>query len=522
MLKNKKQDFRATMKSFHMAIMVLIGLAVFYSTERNALAASFSVSTITPGPTPYIGNVTLKVANLKSVDAVQFTVQPKAGSKTKPVSATYKLSYLKSQNYVNQSRSEMTIPIFGLYQDYNNTVVLKKVSQSSTKTVGGDGNEYDKVTIKIQTPSGDDYAYRHPTILKYPDTKNLSYSFIQLKSWAYGNTPIILDTDSEVRWVGTAGVGTQSSILYDNAFYISNGGSGLIRQEWDGRWSFVMDYYNDYNVNFTGHHNYDPGKKGFILEVNTDEWTECVNLEVGKNGEVLKIWNFADIIKTALLDGGESSQSVEAFVRTVGSSYGDSDWFHNNAVTYNKRDDSIIASGREDFVICIDYNTLKIKWILGDTAKAWYQNFTALRKYALTLEGSTLAPIGHHAVSITSDGCLLLHDNGLGSFNQSPGGSSRNYSAARKYQINPKKMTAKEIWRYDAYQYVYSPICSSVYEDAPNNYLIDFASVNWGQNVQLHGLDAKGKVAFIYRYDGCDWRYGWNAIPIHMENILFQ
>lgn len=517
MFNYKKQDSRATMKSFHVAVMVLIGLAVFYSTEISASAASFSVSKITPGSTPYISKVTLKVVNLKLVSGLQFTIQPKAGSKTKPVSATYTFSYLKSQGYVNQSKSEIIVPVFGLYQDYNNTVLLNTVSQLSNSAGGGGGGyTNDKVTIKIQTPPGDDYAYRHPTILKYPDTKNLSYSFIQLKSWFYGNTPIILDTDSEVRWVGTAGVGTISSILYDNAFYISNGGSGLIRQEWDGRWSFVMDYYNDYNVSFTGHHNYDPGKKGVILEVDTDEWTECVNLEVDKNGKVLKMWNFADIIKTALLEGGENLEAVEGFVRRY------DDWFHNNAVTYNKRDDSIIASGREDFVICIDYNTLKIKWILGDTAKAWYQNFTALRKYALTLVGSSLAPIGHHAVSITSDGCLLLHDNGLGSFYQSPGGSSRNYSAARKYQINPKKMTAKEIWKYDASQSVYSPICSSVYEDAPNNYLIDFASVNWGQNVQLHGLDAKGKVAFIYRYDNCDWSYGWNAIPIHMENILFQ
>lgn len=507
------KNFRFTIKTLGLGI---IGLAGFYSTEISANAASFSVSSITPGPTPYISYVTLKVANFKSMDAVQFTVQPKAGSKTKPVSATYNLSYLKAQGYLNKTRSEIIVPVFGLYQDYNNKVFLNTVFLNSETIASAFENRNNKVTIQIQTPPGDDYAYRHPTILKYPDTKNLSYSFIQLKSWAYGNTPIILDTDSEVRWVGTAGVGSISSILYDNAFYISNGGSGLIRQEWDGRWSFVKDYYNDYNVNYTGHHNYDPGKKGFILEVNTDEWTECVALEVDKNGEVLKRFNFADIIKTALLEGGEDMAAAEGFVRQV------DDWFHNNAVTYNKRDDSIIASGREDFVICIDYDTQKIKWILGDTAKAWYQNLTALRKYSLSLEGSTLAPIGHHAVSITRDGCLLLHDNGLASFNQSPAGISRNYSAARKYRINPRKMTAKEIWKYDASQSVFSPICSSVYEDAPNNYLIDFASVNWGQNVQLHGLDARGKVAFIYRYDGCDPSHGWNAIPIHMENILFQ
>jgi hypothetical protein len=499
----------------YVTVIGLIGLAVFHSTEISASAASFSVSKITPGPTPYISQVTLKVANLKLVNGLQFTIQPKAGSKTKPVSATYTLSYLKSQGYVNQSTSEIIVPVFGLYQDYNNTVSLNTVFPL-LKGGFASGPNFDKLTIQIRTPTGIDYAYRHPTILKYPDTKDLSYSFIQLKSWAYRNAPIILDTDSEVRWVGTAGVGTPSSILYDNAFYISNGGSGLIREEWDGRWSFVKDYSNAYDVTYTGHHNFDPGKKGIILEVDTTQWTECVALEVGKKGEVFSMWNFADIIKAAMLEGGENLGTVQGFVRLY------DDWFHNNSVTYNKWDNSIIASGREDFVICVNYDTKKIKWILGDTTKAWYQNFTALRKYSLTLEGTSLPPIGQHALSITSDGCLLLHDNGLQSFNQSPVGNSRFYSAARKYQINPTRMTAKEIWKYDASQSVYSPICSSVYEDAPNNYLIDFASVNWGQNVQLHGLDAKGKVAFIYRYDGCDWSSGWNSIPVHMENILFQ
>ena len=42
------------------------------------------------------------------------------------------------------------------------------------------------------------------------------------------------------------------------------------------------------------------------------------------------------------------------------------DWFHSNAVTYNRADDSLIVSSREDFLICIDYTTSAIKWILGD------------------------------------------------------------------------------------------------------------------------------------------------------------
>src|SRR2546423_5606830 len=79
-----------------------------------------------------------------------------------------------------------------------------------------------------------------------------------------------------------------------------------------------------------------------------------------------------------------------------------SDWFHNNAVTYNRADDSIAISSRENFVICLDYETSAIKWILGDTTKHWAQ-FPSLAQYALTLGPNTLPPIGQHALSVTYD-----------------------------------------------------------------------------------------------------------------------
>ena len=60
------------------------------------------------------------------------------------------------------------------------------------------------------------------------------------------------------------------------------------------------------------------------------------------------------------------------------------DWFHNNAVTYRASDDSLIVSSRENFVIALDYQSGAIKWILGDSTKAWYQ-YPSLRQYALTV-----------------------------------------------------------------------------------------------------------------------------------------
>ena len=55
-----------------------------------------------------------------------------------------------------------------------------------------------------------------------------------LKGYADPITPIIIDTEAEIRWVGTAGVGTIASGLFDNAFYLGSG-TQLLRTEFDGR-----------------------------------------------------------------------------------------------------------------------------------------------------------------------------------------------------------------------------------------------------------------------------------------------
>ncbi len=68
----------------------------------------------------------------------------------------------------------------------------------------------------------------NPTVIqpRLPGT-TLSYDFILLKNYADPITPIIIDSDAEIRWIGTAGVGAQNSILFDNAFYVTSGTSLL-------------------------------------------------------------------------------------------------------------------------------------------------------------------------------------------------------------------------------------------------------------------------------------------------------
>jgi hypothetical protein len=85
---------------------------------------------------------------------------------------------------------------------------------------------------------------------------------------------------------------------------------------------------------------------------------------------------------------------------------------------------------------------------------------------------------------------------------------------------------ATEVWNFPMNQNIFCPFCSSVYEDAPYNYLIDYAFVNGGQPgrpsfAQFLALDADGEKIFYYQYGtvGCNTAY--NSIPIHLENTKF-
>lgn len=487
----------------HAVYLLALWCLPFSPLLPRAFAGSFSVNGETQGPSPFISNVSLTVNGVASLDHVDFKIYPKPGSVTRPVYARYSASYLQSRGDLNSSTGQVTIPVFGLYSNYNNAVALVASFTDGTQQ---------RTNITIQTPVWTDPAnvYQTPTVVQ-PRVPNstLSYDFVMLKNFASSNTPIIIDTDGAVRWVGTAGIATQSALLFENGIYISNGGSGMIRMEFDGSYQTVADFstYGGLGITYTGHHQFDYGKYGMIVDVNTSAWTECVDIEVDGQGNVLHSWNLATIISNAMTAGGDDPTKFVSGAPT--------DWFHNNACTYRASDDSMIFSSRENFVICTDYTTGNIKWILGDPTKQWY-TFPSLRKYALTPLGNTTVPIGQHAVSIYRDR-LLLFDDGAASSNHTPAGASRGYSVSRKYLIDAVGLTATEIWTEAFNNSLSSQFCSSVYEDASQNYLIDYAQVT-----AVIGIDPSGAKAFDYRYPTLAFcGTSWNAIPIHLENLRF-
>jgi hypothetical protein len=325
--------------------------------------------------------------------------------------------------------------------------------------------------------------------------------------------PVIIDTDSALRWVGTANLTGGNAIFFDNAAYVGHG-PHLTRIELDGAFTDVGDYSNLGVVNFN--HNIDRGKNGIILDADTTSYFESTLIEVDVSGTVLKVWKLGDIIRAAMIAGGDDpSQFVYP---------SPTDWFHLNGSTYNRADDSLIVSSRENFLICLDYETNAIKWILGDPTKKWYQ-FPSLRRFALTLAPGSHPPIGQHAPSITYDQNVLFFDNGQTSTFQMPRGDQRGYASPRKYAVDVNAKTATEVWNSEMGQSIVCPFCGSVYEDAPQNYLIDYAfeGGHGSQNAfaRLLGLDATGETIFSYRYPTYSCGEVYRAFPVHLEDIKF-
>jgi len=494
---------------FFTRVLSFLAFAVLGFSTSNAFGGTASIATTTPGPTPFIQFVTATYSG--RLQDVSYIIRPKAGSLTRPLVADYSASYLQRTGKL--AGNSVTFSVFGLYAGSTNDVVLLFTFEDGSFTI-----KQTKITTTSYTAGC--AAFESPTFTQNrTSTGQLHFDYFLMKSLCNPGVAEIIDTDGNLRWSGptsTAG-STMSSALYENGVYFG-GGSSIFRMELTDTSIKTVGDYAAYKVQ-DFHHNLDRGRVGLVADVDTATETEAINLEFDPiTGKALNQWDLGQIITAAMIAGGDDPS-------IFGPGTSTRDWFHNNATTYNRADNTLIVSSRESFVIAVDYDTppdgqKKIHWILGDPTKAWYQ-YPSLRKYALNLSPGTLPPSGQHAISLDEKGNLLLFDDGEGSFNQFPQGQTRTYSAVREFILDTARKTATAGFVYSANPEIKSNFCGSVYE-ARGSYLVDFAQANNAYTLILQGLDDHKNVVFELDYPGNGCSVGWNAIPLKTSAFYFQ
>ncbi len=493
-------------------LTILAGLLGGMGSHGASAAGTATLVNVVGGRTPFLAYVNVDFSDA-ALSSASFTVVPAPGSKTRPVHATFSAAYLASVGELQGNA--LNIPVFGLYAGISNyidfTLNFSNGTSYSGQTIFRTRGYVDPCN-QVNAPVFHQYR---------TSTSDLQFDYFLLKDQCSLHSPAIIDTDGNLRWVGTALVGTPASIFTNNAIYSSDGLTGINRiLLTTGAIQHIADYSTSYGVTSTNAHNIDFGRNGnMIIDVDANGDFEAEALELDINGVGHNTWDMSGIISAAMTAGGDNPSD---FVSPG------NDWFHMNSVVYNAADNTLIISSRENFIIAIGYDAPangepdQIHWILGDPTKKWYQ-FPSLRKYALNL-GGQVPPIGQHAVSIDHTGSLLFLDNGYPSLFEAPIGSALNATYALAYSLNLNAMTANLDWYY-APPGIYNPLCGSIY-DVGGTRLVNFADQGplAGPHLShLQGLSINNTVVFDLAYPASSLNCSpaWNARPVDLTNLTF-
>ncbi|WP_312553854.1 aryl-sulfate sulfotransferase [Massilia sp.] len=477
--------------------------------QGQAEAARLGVVGQAPGGTPFVANLTLSLEEFAHLASVSFAIAAKPGTFSKPMAATYSRAWLERSGAWRPGEKQLVVPVFGLYAGYANQLAISATFEDKSRHEAA-------LTVVAPAYAGPGAVYNTPEV-RTPRSAaaapGIDYMLIKNNFTA----PAVLDSDGNLRWIGDNVPSSAATHFSGDAFYVGSSTTpDLYRFDLTGAYTTIPLASTRY-TNF--HHDLTRGKQGLLAELDAVDAgvqkIESILVEIGAGGEILKEWDLAQIFRAAMRAGGDDPSN---FVRDG------VDWFHMNSAIYVPADDTLLISSRENFVVKLDYQTGRIKWLFGDTTKHWYVDYPSLRALALELTAGK-APIGQHTLSIASNGELLLFNNGLGNLNPAPGttsGVSRDFSTPSRYVIDEQAGTAAEVWTYAAEPPVLSDICSSTYETTPGNYLVVYAAAGARTRARFLGIDSAFEVAFDVEYPSLNCATVFIAEPIAFTGLVFD
>lgn len=342
------------------------------------------------------------------------------------------------------------IPVYGLYPDTNNEVILNV-------------NGVEK-TLYIKTDKlPEDFILPTSVVADKNELDNDLY-FMSPSSKGY---TAAYDINGDVRWYLNIKVTWDIERLDNGHLLLST--NRLINVPYYNTGLYEMDLlgkiYFEYSLEGGYHHDVVELPNNNLLVASDKfehETVEDYIVEIDRNtGKIVKEIDLKEILPVD--QGTNYDYSVEY------------DWFHNNSVWYDEATDSITLSGRhQDIVINIDYSTLQINYIIGDPTN-WKEDYL---KYFLTPIGSTEFEwqYAQHAAMILPNGDVFVFDNGNNKTKTGENAvpANESYSRGVIYRVDKNNMTIEQIWQYgkELGSKFYSPYISDVDYIENNHYIV--------------------------------------------------
>lgn len=344
--------------------------------------------------------------------------------------------------------TEHVLPVLGLYEDFDNKVTVSLPDGKST-------------TVTITTEKLPEDVCRCQNITTSIDYLGDNFMFL---TPAGKNVPTAYDYRGDIRWMLTEN--TMFDIKRMKNGNIMTGSHRFCHMPYNSTGlveiNMLGKIFKEYRMPGNYHHDHLEMEDGNILAL-TQDFTRgtvedmCVLLD-RNTGEILKSWDFQESMLGRMDVGGSGSQDAH-------------DWFHNNAVWYDKKTHSLTLSGRhQDAVINIDYDTGKLNWIIGDP-EGWPQDM--VDKYFFKPVGDLSKfdwQYEQHACVICPNGDVMCFDNGQyrAKVKEKYIPNNKNFSRGVRYRIDTDKMEIEQVWQYgkERGQAFFSPyICNVEYYD---------------------------------------------------------
>lgn len=396
------------------------------------------------------------------------------------------------------SNTKHILPIYGLYADYSNTVEL--LLSTGEKTV-----------IKIQTEPLDPAV----PVATYCHCESADYmgDNVMILTAAMRAKPVAYDYKGDVRWYSSHNFAFDCKRLPNGHILI--GTERLVGMPYytTGIYEMAMSgkVFKEYRLPGGYHHDEFPLEDGNILVLTQDlnsNTVEDMCVLIDKNtGEIIKKWDYKNVLPQYPTAGSGSQD--------------EHDWFHNNAVWYDKKTNSLTLSGRhQDAVINLDYDSGKLNWIIGDP-EGWPEN----------MQSYFFKPVGdgefdwqyeQHACVVLPDGDIMMFDNGhWRSKNKEhyiP--NSQNFSRGVRYRIDTDKMEIEQIWQYGKERGAefFSPYICNVEYYNEGHYLVHSGGIGYEDGKTCEGM------AVMLSVNPGDHVYTFNSITCELvdDKIMFE